>query len=53
MKNIIYFLTFLLWSGMAWAERHFYSIDLSASTEYTDNLYLTEDNKKDDWTSLF
>ncbi len=53
MKNIIYFLTFLLWSGMAWAERHFYSIDLSASTEYTDNLYLTENNKKDDWTSLF
>ncbi len=52
-KYLFSFLILLLLPGASQAEKHFYSVDLSASTEYTDNLYLTEEDKEEDWTSLF
>ncbi|AEH45091.1 hypothetical protein Thein_1223 [Thermodesulfatator indicus DSM 15286] len=33
------------------AQSHFYSLSLFASNEYTDNLYLSKTNKKDDFVS--
>ncbi len=55
MKRII--LSILLAWGVfvssALAEKQEYSIDVSASTEYTDNLYLTETDTVEDWSSLF
>jgi len=52
-KTIFLFLVLCLLPGLAEAEKTLYSLDLMASTEYTDNLYLTKNDKEDDWTSLF
>lgn len=55
MKRII-LSTVLVWGllvSWALAEKQEYSLDLSASTEYTDNLYLTQTDTVEDWMSLF